>query len=91
MLLGAGRPLTPATTHVKTEVVVNYLAQVWGAADALASGATIQAADFTEAASMTFPYKFSGILDYELPMPVAPRMPTSTVTATWTSSSVEPS
>ncbi len=62
----AGRRLTPAATHLRTRVVMNYLDQVWTASSDSSSMLVIAEEDFRRAVSSLFPHEIFEPLTYEL-------------------------
>ncbi len=63
----AGAQLSPTATHLKTELVMNYLDQVWKRASAsVGKGQAVDAASFDQVASQAFPSEESGIMDYRV-------------------------
>ena len=61
----AGCQLNPETTHLKTEVVLNYLDQVWAQADRVSHHPSIDGDTFTRIARQVVPWE-SDLLEYRV-------------------------
>ncbi len=66
----AGCQLAPETTHLKTEVVVNYLDQVWARADRAAGDRpSIDAETFQRTIQQSVPWETDRLLEYRVKFP----------------------